>query len=60
MTMTKYHRYSISLDRGSHDRCKVLASERTTSVSGLLRILIKDAYEQHQTVRRKEDSGPCA
>ena len=46
MNNHRYNRVSISLDRTSHQRCKVLADERTTSVSGLIRILINDAFRQ--------------
>jgi hypothetical protein len=46
MNNYRYRGVSISLDRTSHQRCKVLAHERTTSVSGLIRILINDTFRQ--------------
>lgn len=59
MNVNRYKRYSISLDRGSHERCRVLADARTTSVSGLIRILIMDAYEKHDgTLATAEKSRP--
>jgi hypothetical protein len=48
MKIYRYKRYSISLDQSSHERCRVLADERATSISGLLRILIMDAYEKRK------------
>jgi hypothetical protein len=47
MTTNRYTRRSINLDDVSHNRCKALADEMAISISGLLRILIKQAYEQH-------------
>lgn len=51
----RYKRVSISLDRSSHDRCKALAHERTTSVSGLIRILIRNAFEEHEATKMTDD-----
>jgi hypothetical protein len=48
----RFKRYSISLDLNNHDRCKVLAEERATTVSGLLRLLIREAYEQHGSMAK--------
>lgn len=48
-------RVSISIDRTSHQRCKVLARERTTSVSGLIRTLIRDAFRQR--TQQSQDDG---
>jgi hypothetical protein len=60
MSMTsRFTRRSISLDDASHDRCKELADNLAISVSGLLRIIIKQAYEQH--LRRTQNSDrACA
>lgn len=47
MIMTqRYQRRSINLDDISHARCKALAQNVTLSVSGVLRLLIKRAYEE--------------
>jgi macrodomain Ter protein organizer (MatP/YcbG family) len=46
MTKPKFKRRSISLDDTSHHRCKLLAEERATTISGLLRFLIRDAFDQ--------------
>jgi len=42
----RYQRRSINLDDVSHARCKTLAENVTLSVSGVLRLLIKKAYEE--------------
>jgi hypothetical protein len=42
----RYQRRSINLDDVSHARCKALAHDVTLSVSGVLRLLIKKAYEE--------------
>jgi hypothetical protein len=47
MTLSRYKRYSINLDDSSHQRCKLLAEKMAISISGLLRIIINKAYEQH-------------
>jgi hypothetical protein len=57
MTPTRFKRHSINLDDISHDRCKVLAQELSTSISGLLRLLVKDAYEHQQHVAEKQESS---
>ena len=57
MTTTRFRRYSINFDDISHDRCKVLAQELSTSISGLLRLLVKDAFEDHKHIREKQESS---
>ena len=52
----RYTRRSINLDDTSHNRCKELADSMAISVSGLLRIIIKDAYE-HQIISKKQDAS---
>jgi hypothetical protein len=63
MTTARFKRHSINLDDISHDRCKVLAQELSTSVSGLLRLLVKDAYENNQheedVTEKQESSQSC-
>jgi hypothetical protein len=48
MTVPKFKRKSVSLDDASVDRAKRLAAERSTTVSGMLRLLIKDAFDALQ------------
>ena len=54
MTTTKFKRRSISLDDTSHDRCKILADDMATSVSGLLRLIIEDAFDEYQRIAGKQ------
>ena len=42
---TRYKRYSINLDDDSHRRFRALADDLSVSMSGLLRMIIKDAFE---------------
>jgi hypothetical protein len=48
MIIRKFKRRSVSLDDASVDRAKRLAAERSTTVSGMLRLLIKDAFDALQ------------
>ena len=48
MTITRFKRRSINLDDVNHRRCKVLADEMATSISGVLRILIFHAFVDRQ------------
>jgi hypothetical protein len=57
MATTKYKRRSVSLDDTSHDRCKVLADEMSTTVSGLLRILVRNAFDTHQHIAAQQESS---
>jgi hypothetical protein len=42
---TKFKRYSINLDDDSHRRFKAMADDLAVSMSGLLRMMIKDAFQ---------------
>jgi hypothetical protein len=57
MTIHKFKRKSVSLDDTSVDRCKILAEEKATSVSGLLRLIIKDAFDEYQRISEKQESN---
>ena len=52
----RFTRRSVNLDDASHNRCKELAADMAISVSGLLRIIIKEAYEE-QIISKKQDSS---
>jgi hypothetical protein len=52
----RFTRRSINLDDASHNRCKELAEDMAISVSGLLRIIIKEAYEE-QIISKKQDAS---
>ena len=49
MKQNRYRRYSINLDDDSHTRCKAMADNMALSISGMLRILIREAFEDRQT-----------
>jgi hypothetical protein len=55
----RYTRRSINLDDTSHDRCKLLAENMAISISGLLRIIINQAYEQQIISEKQDDSRSC-
>jgi hypothetical protein len=57
MTVQKFKRKSVSLDDASVDRAKVLADEMSTSVSGLLRFIIKDAFDEHRRITETQESN---
>jgi hypothetical protein len=42
---SRFRRYSINLDALSRERCKKLANEHATTVSGVVRMLIKNGFE---------------
>jgi hypothetical protein len=42
----RYKRHSINLDDQSHANCKALADDMGVSISGMIRILIKQAFEK--------------
>ena len=48
MQIARYKRYSINLDDESRDQCGILASYLTVSMSGLIRMLIRDAFDERQ------------
>jgi hypothetical protein len=55
-TATRFKRHSINLDDVSHNRCKILAQALSTSISGLLRLLVKDAFERQPQILEKQES----
>jgi hypothetical protein len=59
MGTNRYTRRSINLDDASHNRCKELADDLAISVSGLLRIIIKEAYEEQIIARKQDASQSC-
>jgi hypothetical protein len=58
MTVNKFKRKSVSLDDVSVDRCKLLARDLSTSMSGLLRLIIKDAFDEYQRITGEQKSNP--
>jgi hypothetical protein len=57
MIATRFKRHSISLDEVSLDRCKSLAEAMSTSVSGLLRLLVRNAYENQEHISEKQEGN---
>ena len=51
MIRPKFIRCSISLDTATRDRAKILAAEMASSVSAVIRSLVRDAFEQHQRAK---------
>ena len=41
-----YVRRTINMDDETHRQCQALAGDLSTSVSGMLRVLVRAAYEQ--------------
>jgi hypothetical protein len=46
MTKVVYKRCSVTLDLGTIEKCKELASEKGQSVSSLVRYLVGEAYDE--------------
>jgi hypothetical protein len=53
----RYKRYSINLDDESHDQCGVMADNLTVSMSGLIRMLIRNAFEECQSNCGQQDAS---
>jgi len=54
MTNVVYKRCSITLDLGTIEKCKELASEKGQSVSAMLRYLVAEAFEEATAAKREE------
>ena len=50
---SRFRRYSINLDTASHEKCKTLAHEMSTTVSGIVRLLIRDAFEERHSMTER-------
>jgi hypothetical protein len=57
MQIARYKRYSINLDEESRDQCELLADNLTVSMSGLIRMLIRNAFDECQSNCEKQDSS---
>jgi hypothetical protein len=57
MTTSKYKKRSINVDHETITRCKALADDWAVSISVLIRLLIRDAYEKHLDKQSKQDSS---
>ena len=56
MQIARYKRYSINLDDQTRDQCGLLADNLTVSMSGLIRMLIRNAFEERHTNCGKQDN----
>lgn len=52
----QFTRRSVNIDDKNFVRCKKLAAAMAGSVSGVIRLLIKDAYEKYLIVLKQDDS----
>jgi hypothetical protein len=52
----RFVRRSINLDEANFTRCRMLAADLAVSVSGLIRLLIKQAYNKHVGFSQQDDS----
>ena len=50
MQIARYKRYSINPDDQSRDQCGLLADNLTVSMSGLIRMLIRNAFEDFKLI----------
>jgi len=54
----RFTRRSINIDDANFDRCKTLAADMSTSISGVIRLLIKEAYEKSVIVSKQDKVDP--
>lgn len=52
----RFTRRSINIDEENFLRCKTLAADMAGSISGVIRLLIKEAYEKRVIVLKQDDS----
>jgi hypothetical protein len=57
MTTSKYKKRSINVDHETIARCRSLADDWAVSVSVLIRLLIREAYEKHQAKLSGQDTS---
>jgi hypothetical protein len=57
MTINRFKRHSINLDDQSHTQCGILAAHLALSMSGVIRILIRNAFEASQEAFEKQDDS---
>ena len=56
VNISRFTRRSINIDADNFARCQVLAKDLAISVSGLIRLLIKEAYDNHAKFLKQDDS----
>jgi hypothetical protein len=60
MQIARYKRYSINLDDESRDQCGLMADNLIVSMSGVIRMLIRHAFEErHANCAKQDNSRSC-
>jgi hypothetical protein len=54
MEKKQYKRCSINLDDQSHEKCKIMANVLAVSISGIIRLLVHDAFDRLMIQSEKE------
>jgi hypothetical protein len=57
MTINRFKRHSINLDDQSHTQCGIMAEHLALSKSGLIRVLIRKAFEDG--LETQDNSWSC-
>jgi hypothetical protein len=57
MTINRFKRHSINLDDQSHTQCGILAANLALSMSGVIRLLIRNAFATSQHNFEKQDNS---
>ena len=52
----RFTRRSVNIDDANFDCCKRLAADMSRSISGVIRLLIKEAYEKRVIVSNQDNS----
>jgi hypothetical protein len=52
----RFTRRSVNIDDDNFVRCKTLARDLAMSISGMIRLLIKQAYEKHVNIPNQDNS----
>jgi hypothetical protein len=60
MMISKFKRHSINLDDQAYTQCGILAANLALSLSGVIRILIRNAFEASQEGFMKQDDSRFA
>jgi hypothetical protein len=57
VTTNRFTRRSINIDADNFARCQTLANDLAISISGLIRLLIKQAYEKHMKSLKQDNQS---
>jgi hypothetical protein len=52
----RFIRRSINIDEENFVRCKILAADMAWTISGVIRLLIKEAYEERLIASKQDNS----